>query len=151
MTCQNEMTKNILSKSSVLFPFISFPFKSLSKATFSKCIAQRNIYNKKYTTATVTMKTGIFSQNGIMMILSPAKTLDLTPYIKDNYTAIPPPTKPCCDLDKTSIISKAMKKKDKKALEKLLGISSKLADTAHEVQFLGLYRCFGSFFTLIIL
>merc|ERR1712071_285381 len=68
-----------------------------------------------------------------MMILSPAKTLDLTPYLKDSYKeTFPIPTRPCCDIDKTNKIANAMKLKNKSSLEKLLGISPKLADTAHK-------------------
>ena len=70
---------------------------------------------------------------GIMMILSPAKTLDLEPYDKDAYGSFPSPTNPCCDLEKTKEVTHAMKKRDKESLQKLLGISAKLADTAHQV------------------
>ena len=66
---------------------------------------------------------------GILMILSPAKTLDLSPCNVDaNKTTIPD-----CDEDKTRQIIEEMKKRKEGELGKLLGVSANLARTAHEV------------------
>lgn len=70
-------------------------------------------------------------QKGIMMILSPAKTLDLTP-LNDDATA-ETTTIPDCDVEKTKEIIQAMKKRTQGELGKLLGLSSNLTKTAHEV------------------
>lgn len=75
---------------------------------------------------------------GIMMILSPAKTLDLSPFVLSNYypklgdksdTFL---TNPCCDPKKTSHLANVMKKQTPTQLMKLLKISSKLANVSHE-------------------
>mmetsp|Transcript_17674 Transcript_17674/g.23576 ORF Transcript_17674/g.23576 Transcript_17674/m.23576 type:complete len:332 (+) Transcript_17674:3-998(+) len=65
-----------------------------------------------------------------MMILSPAKTLDLTPYDENND--FPSLTTPSCDSAKTSIVASSMKKRKKADLTKLLSISAKLGDTAYQ-------------------
>lgn len=66
---------------------------------------------------------------GILMILSPAKTLDLSPCdrLSGDWTT------PECDEAKTKKIASIVKKQKAKELEKLLGISANLAKTAHEV------------------
>lgn len=63
------------------------------------------------------------------MILSPAKTLDLSPCdrLSGDWTT------PECDEAKTKKIASIVKKQKAKELEKLLGISANLAKTAHEV------------------
>jgi len=85
-------------------------------------------------------KSGVEEDNddgavGIMMILSPAKTLDLTPFVEPSSdssdSTFPPLTTPQCDTSKTKAVSTAMKHRSKKDLEKLLGISSNLAATSH--------------------
>lgn len=75
---------------------------------------------------------GNTSQNNkaeFLMILSPAKTLNLSPLEKDQPI---PWTSPKCSDEKTQEIMKAMKEhaKDATKLSKLLGISAKLAGTA---------------------
>lgn len=70
--------------------------------------------------------------DGVMMILSPAKTLDLTPF-ETPLGSPNHPTEPKCDVAKTRTIASAMKARNKaKDLEKLLGISANLAATAHK-------------------
>jgi cytoplasmic iron level regulating protein YaaA (DUF328/UPF0246 family) len=67
---------------------------------------------------------------GILMILSPAKTIDTSSChdrLRDKWTV------PSCDEGKTKAIAEAMKLHSSKELEKLLGISSNLAKTSHEV------------------
>ena len=68
--------------------------------------------------------------DGIMMILSPAKTLDLSPFHLDSSLPI---CEPHCDLAKTRMVAGVLKEKKAKDLAKLLGISAKLADTAQKV------------------
>jgi hypothetical protein len=68
------------------------------------------------------------SKKGILMILSPAKTLDLSP-----YAAASPCTSPDCDAKMTAELIHAMKKRKESELAKLLGISANLAKTAHQV------------------
>lgn len=65
-------------------------------------------------------------EDGIMMILSPAKSLDLSPYEGRLETTLPD-----CDPAKTIEIARAMKARNETALGKLLSISSKLASTAN--------------------
>ena len=75
---------------------------------------------------------------GIMMILSPAKTLDLSPFALGNYhpelgdKSDNLLTNPCCDAKKTSHLATVMKKQSPTQLMKLLKISSKLANVSHE-------------------
>mmetsp|Transcript_11837 Transcript_11837/g.14769 ORF Transcript_11837/g.14769 Transcript_11837/m.14769 type:complete len:328 (-) Transcript_11837:3-986(-) len=69
---------------------------------------------------------------GIMMILSPTKTLNLEPFTAPKSSSFPPLTTPSCDIKKTKEIAKAMKSYNEKQLAKLLGISAKIAQTAHE-------------------
>lgn len=66
----------------------------------------------------------------ILMVLSPAKTLDLSPgarRLSGHWTL------PNCNDAKTKQIAAAMKIRTAKELEGLLGISSNLATTAHKV------------------
>jgi len=77
---------------------------------------------------------------GIMMILSPAKTLDVTPLAVDdkNDDYIPNSslwTVPSCNMDKTRQVVQAMKKRSQSELAKLLSISSNLASKSHEVTY----------------
>mmetsp|Transcript_23067 Transcript_23067/g.41875 ORF Transcript_23067/g.41875 Transcript_23067/m.41875 type:complete len:298 (-) Transcript_23067:29-922(-) len=65
---------------------------------------------------------------GIMMILSPAKTLNLSPLEHSPATT----TIPHCNVEKTKEIMQAIKKRTQAELGKLLGISANLAQTAHE-------------------
>ena len=72
----------------------------------------------------------------IMMILSPAKTLDLTPLSTEATTAIvlAKATQPnsCNHPEKTRAIARAMKQKSPSELMKLLGISKTIGTTAFE-------------------
>lgn len=68
---------------------------------------------------------------GVMMILSPAKTLDLQPF-KSTSSSFPLTTRPSCDDEKTKLLATVMKAQSEKALGKLLGISAKLGETAHQ-------------------
>jgi hypothetical protein len=64
------------------------------------------------------------------MIISPAKTIDTLPChdrLKDKWTV------PNCNEGKTKAIAEAMKLQSQKELERLLGVSSNLAKTSHEV------------------
>jgi len=63
-----------------------------------------------------------------MMILSPAKTLNLSPLEHSPATT----TIPHCNVEKTKEIMQAIKKRTQAELGKLLGISANLAQTAHE-------------------
>lgn len=63
------------------------------------------------------------------MILSPAKTLDLSP-MKESPTTN---TIPDCNAEKTKEIMQVMKKRTQGELGKLLGLSAALTQTAHEV------------------
>jgi len=63
------------------------------------------------------------------MILSPAKTLDLSPCDFEATTT----TCPDCDVAKTKQVIEAMKKRKEVELGKLLGVSANLAKTAHGV------------------
>jgi cytoplasmic iron level regulating protein YaaA (DUF328/UPF0246 family) len=62
---------------------------------------------------------------GLMMILSPAKTLDLSPFHGSLSTSLP-----SCDVTKTQHIVHVMKSRSEKELTKLLGISASLGKTA---------------------
>ena len=59
------------------------------------------------------------------MILSPAKTLDLSPYA-GNFVA----TEPDCNAEYTMQIARAMKQRNQGELGKLLGVSANLVKTA---------------------
>ena len=72
---------------------------------------------------------------GLLMILSPAKTLDLSPIDSLSLEL----TTPDCDSDKTKQVAGIIKKKKKIQLPKVLGISPKLAETAFEVRRLSMY------------
>mmetsp|Transcript_36184 Transcript_36184/g.66410 ORF Transcript_36184/g.66410 Transcript_36184/m.66410 type:complete len:379 (+) Transcript_36184:93-1229(+) len=70
---------------------------------------------------------------GVMMILSPAKTLDLTPFSAPDSDSFPQSlSAPNCDVAKTKVVALAMKARSKKDLEKLLGISANLAAKSHQ-------------------
>lgn len=74
------------------------------------------------------------SSKGIMMILSPAKTLDLNP-LPDESDLIPDSsafTIPSCDPDRTKKVAQAMKKRSQSELGKLLSISANLAKASHQ-------------------
>ena len=68
--------------------------------------------------------------SGIMMILSPAKTLDLNP-LPDSVPKLKY-TMPMVDLDKTKEIAEQMKHRSQADLAKLLGVSANIAKTSHE-------------------
>jgi len=72
---------------------------------------------------------------GIIMILSPAKTLDVSSYEPNDYPSFPKPTEPNCNYGQTKQVARFMKQQKKKSLEKLLSISAKLADSAYQVNF----------------
>ena len=72
------------------------------------------------------------SSGGVMMILSPAKTLDLSPFEPPSDGAFPALSTPDCDTAKTKVVAEAMKARSKKELEKLLGISANLAEKSHQ-------------------
>jgi cytoplasmic iron level regulating protein YaaA (DUF328/UPF0246 family) len=93
--------------------------------------------NDATTNTTPVHKSSGHTQCKIMMILSPAKTLDLKPLNHNNNhheheqeldvtTSLP-----SCDLDKTRHIAKIMKGMSRSDLKKLLSISDNLAATAH--------------------
>lgn len=67
------------------------------------------------------------------MILSPAKTLDLSPLDDAFACATATTTYPDCDLDKTNQVMEAMKKRNEEELGKLLGVSVNLRRTALQV------------------
>lgn len=68
------------------------------------------------------------SKNGILMILSPAKSLDVSPLTS------PMCTSPDCDTIKTKEVIQAIKTRKEGELATLLGISTNLAKRAHEVR-----------------
>jgi uncharacterized protein len=74
--------------------------------------------------------------SGILMILSPAKTLDLNPLPvmgdNDNIPDVSHFTMPNCHPEKSRRVVKAMKTRSEAQLGKLLGVSSNLAKTSHE-------------------
>lgn len=71
----------------------------------------------------------IEKNKGILMILSPAKTLNLLPTDKlQEYW-----TWPDCDLEKTKEVIKVMKQRKKEDLATVLSLSTALSHTAHEV------------------
>ena len=74
------------------------------------------------------MSTEAGKNAGIMMILSPAKSLDLSPW-KD---ASLQPSQADCDPSKTQEVAQLMKKRKEGELGKLLGISANLAKTAKD-------------------
>eukprot|EP00566_Odontella_aurita_P019965 CAMPEP_0113536272 /NCGR_PEP_ID=MMETSP0015_2-20120614/6161_1 /TAXON_ID=2838 /ORGANISM="Odontella" /LENGTH=291 /DNA_ID=CAMNT_0000435603 /DNA_START=56 /DNA_END=931 /DNA_ORIENTATION=- /assembly_acc=CAM_ASM_000160 len=67
--------------------------------------------------------------DGVMMILSPAKTLDLRPFEKSS-SSFPPITSPSCSEEKTKHLVNTLKAHSEKSLGKLLGVSAKIAETA---------------------
>lgn len=82
---------------------------------------------------------------GIAMILSPAKTLDLTP-LSDREFAVDGVNadvieklsnkyaSPLCDGNKTDVVVNAMKEKSESELKSLLKLSPALAKSSHEVR-----------------
>lgn len=75
------------------------------------------------------------SPRGVMMILSPAKTLDFS--LLPTSESVPDTsyfTSPGCHPDQTRQVVQAMKKRSTTELGKLLSISANLAKTAHEVR-----------------
>jgi hypothetical protein len=92
----------------------------------------------------VTTMSSIDADNGILMILSPAKTLDLSPLSERllvssdvNADAIEKMSceysLPLCDESKTRMIVQAMKNKSEAELKSLLKLSPTLAKSSHEV------------------
>lgn len=84
------------------------------------------------------------TSNGIAMILSPAKTLDLTPLSErsfaDSTVKVDDIKKlsrehalTLCDASKTDVIVKTMKGKSESELTSLLQLSPTLAKSSHEV------------------
>ena len=95
----------------------------LEKATF--CAMPKSKKNQDATTT---------DSKGIMMILSPAKTLDMDPLPKQE--SIPDSshfTVPACNPEQTRKVVQAMKKRSQTELGKLLSISANLAKTSHGV------------------
>jgi hypothetical protein len=87
---------------------------------------------------------GIGANHGISMILSPAKTLDLTPLSdrKFDYQDVNADvigklsdvhSLSACDKTKTDMIVNVMKKKNEGELKSLLKLSPALANASHEV------------------
>lgn len=73
------------------------------------------------------------SEEGVMMILSPAKTLDLTPFSSPvGSESFPRSSTPSCDAEKTRVVASAMKARSRTELEKLLAISANLATKSKE-------------------
>jgi len=74
---------------------------------------------------------------GVMMILSPAKTLDLAHLDDANKPNNIPEsslwTAPDCNLEQSRRLARAMKKRSQADLEKLLKLSANLAKTSHQV------------------
>lgn len=69
---------------------------------------------------------------GLVMLLSPAKTLDQSPLDPSLASSLPSTSVPDCDPQKTKEIVQAMKKRSQKELGKLLGISDSLSATVHK-------------------
>lgn len=69
---------------------------------------------------------------GILMILSPAKTLDLTPLEEEEIVMVKNVeiTQPDCHVEQTQHIAHCMKQRTPSELAKLLGLSTHLAQTA---------------------
>jgi len=71
-------------------------------------------------------------RDGILMILSPAKTLDLTSDLPFDGEDDLPLTRPECSLEQTTQVATAMKSLSAAALTKKLKVSAKLGQTAFE-------------------
>lgn len=69
--------------------------------------------------------------SGVMMILSPAKTLDLSPY-NGSFKSSSLLTSPSCDAAKTRRVAGALKSRSQKELTKLLNVSANLGQTAYD-------------------
>ncbi len=76
-------------------------------------------------------KAAIPSNNGLMMILSPAKTLNLDALDQESLAV--ETTRPSCDSEKTNALAKILKEKSKNDLKSLLKISDNLATSVSEV------------------
>ena len=77
--------------------------------------------------STTKMTGNAASRRGIFMILSPAKTLDLSPIpLEDVESTF---TLPGCDTIKTLKLAQIMKSKSKKQLKDLLKVSDKISDS----------------------
>lgn len=76
--------------------------------------------------------TALKANRGIMMILSPAKTLDLSKFV-DKPENIPTLTYPSCDTNKTKLLAGILKSKSQKELKTLLKVSDKIATKVKEV------------------
>lgn len=87
-------------------------------------------FGRALSAVAMTKKPMKYDVGGIMMILSPAKTLDLSPCSNRLATMW---TEPECDVSKTNEIASEMKHRKQKDLQKLLGISANLAETAYGV------------------
>ena len=98
----------------------------------------RRAISRRISTTSLTMASK--HKNGVIMVLSPAKTMDLRPldqrasdYTQDDVdeSTITNISKQyvdtCCDMNKTKSISKEMKKKSGSQLKTLLGISDSLS------------------------
>jgi cytoplasmic iron level regulating protein YaaA (DUF328/UPF0246 family) len=70
-------------------------------------------------------------KKGLMAILSPAKTLDLSP-LSPTVTAKMLPSVPNCDPKLTLQVARAMKERTRSELKRLLGVSEDIAIKAHE-------------------
>lgn len=75
-------------------------------------------------------------QSGLMMILSPAKTLNLDPAFETAESVIIGTTDPSCDVVKTNELAGILKKKNVKELKNLLKISDNLVSSVLMVRFL---------------
>eukprot|EP00557_Chaetoceros_sp_GSL56_P005410 CAMPEP_0176491334 /NCGR_PEP_ID=MMETSP0200_2-20121128/8374_1 /TAXON_ID=947934 /ORGANISM="Chaetoceros sp., Strain GSL56" /LENGTH=308 /DNA_ID=CAMNT_0017888751 /DNA_START=1344 /DNA_END=2267 /DNA_ORIENTATION=- len=73
------------------------------------------------------------SRRGIFMILSPAKTLDLSPLQSDVLSGIESNlSEPSCDLAKTRQLAEILQSKSQNELKKLLNVSDKISSTVKE-------------------
>ena len=104
-------------------------------ASFSGPIAVRGGQRTFASVSSMAKKSSSNNANddgGILMILSPAKTLDLSPFEPPSSDTFPALSMPDCDAAKTKLVAEAMKARSKKELEKLLSISANLAATSHQ-------------------
>ena len=70
---------------------------------------------------------------GLLMILSPAKTLNLTPLEEEHLHGLSF-TEPSCNPENTKLLATILKSKSTDQLSKLLGTSAKLSQTVKEVR-----------------
>uniref|UniRef100_A0A7S3PX88 Uncharacterized protein n=1 Tax=Chaetoceros debilis TaxID=122233 RepID=A0A7S3PX88_9STRA len=80
---------------------------------------------------TMSTSTALKANRGIMMILSPAKTLDLNKFVGIPENALKL-TYPSCDTEKTKLLAGILKSKSQKELKTLLKISDKIATKVKE-------------------